>query len=89
MVKLKGARVKAVKADLLKNEVTLTFTVALDDQVMLAKRDLGIMEFEKQTVDLTVEEQQMKLPFKTTPGSTVGPFTVQAEGKLGGGDEAD
>ena len=64
VVRLQGARVKAVKADLLKNEATLTFTVSLDDQMMEAKRDLGIMEFEKQTVNLIIEEQQMRL-FKT------------------------
>ena len=58
-----GAIVKSIRADLLKSTVTLTFETYLDDQMMDNKRNLALLAVDQARIDLTIMEQQMKLPF--------------------------
>lgn len=63
-VSLEGCKVDAVRADMLKGQVKITFTTSLDEQMLEAKRLLAILAFDESLVDLTVTEQQMRLPFR-------------------------
>lgn len=62
-VRLTGCKVKSVRADLVENEVTITFTTFLDAQVMDEKRLLALWRIEKAPVDVMVEEQAPQLVF--------------------------
>ena len=63
-VKLKGCKVFSVRADMLKGSVKITFEASLDEEMLEAKRALAILAFDESRVDLSVTEQQMRLPFK-------------------------
>jgi hypothetical protein len=63
-IQLTGAKVAAIRADLLKSTVKLTFDIALDDQMLEAKRMLALLAVDASPVDLTIVEQQMRLPLK-------------------------
>ena len=63
-VELQGCMVDAIRADMLKNVVKITFETCLDDQVLEAKRTLALLAVDSSRVDLTVVEQQMRLPFR-------------------------
>lgn len=63
-IKLTGCRVGAIRADLLKNAVKVTFDAHLDEEMLSAKRLLAILAVDESPVDLVVTEQQMRLPVK-------------------------
>jgi hypothetical protein len=65
-IKLTGAHVSAIRADLLKSRVKLTIDIALDDQMLDAKRMLAILAVDDSPLDLEISEQQMRLPLKET-----------------------
>ena len=61
-VQLEHCKVKALRADMIKGSVVLQFEAALDQQVLEAKRLLGILAFDESPVQITVTEEQMRLP---------------------------
>lgn len=63
MLKLDRVYVKGVKADMVKGEVTLSFTMALDDQAIKARRLLTLLAIEETACGLTIDDhpQQMSL----------------------------
>ena len=61
-VHLTGCIVKSVRADMLKNRATITMETYLDEEMMDAKRLLAILAVDESPVDLTIIEQQMRLP---------------------------
>lgn len=63
-LKLIGCTVYSVRADMVKGRVKITFETPLDDQMILAKRTLAFLAVDNSPVDLTITEQQMRLPFK-------------------------
>lgn len=62
-VQLTGCTISAVRADMLKSRVKITFETHLDDEMLEAKRLLAILAVDESPVDLTIVEQQMRLPF--------------------------
>lgn len=75
-MELEGFRVKGVRADMVKNVVTLTFEGHLDAQMLDAKRRLALLAVDESAINLTIQEQQLSLP-----------WAPSAEGKLGGQHE--
>ena len=64
IVKLTGCTVNAVRADMLKSRVKVTFETYLDDEMLEAKRKLALLAVDESPVDLVITEQQMRLPFE-------------------------
>ena len=60
-IQLENCRVHAARANLLKNNVRLTFEVPLSDTVLEAKALLSILASEMMLVDLTILAQQFPL----------------------------
>lgn len=63
-VHLAGCIIKSVRADMLKGRATITLETYLDEAMLEAKRNLAILAVDESPVDLTIVEQQMRLPFK-------------------------
>ncbi len=63
-VKLTGCKIDALRADMLKSRVKVTFETYLDDEVLEAKRLLALLAVDESPVDITIIEQQMRLPFE-------------------------
>jgi len=86
VIKLEGCKVAGFRADLINGVAKLTFSVALDDQVMDAQRWLSWLGSEGTVVDLRITEQQMRLPFEgagKTP--TAGEVVAEVKRELGEG----
>ena len=73
-VDLVGLTLKAIKADLLKETVTLTFTADLDDQMSHARKSLQHFHTFADPLDLTITPQHTQLPITTFGPSKGDPF---------------
>ena len=63
-VKLTGCKVNALRADMLKSRVKVTFETYFDEEMLEAKRFLALLAVDESPVDLVITEQQMRLPFQ-------------------------
>ncbi|HUV88976.1 MAG TPA: hypothetical protein VMY80_04925 [Anaerolineae bacterium] len=72
IVRLTGCRVNAVRADMLKSRVKVTFETYLDDEMLEAKRLLALLAVDESPVDLVITEQQMRLPFQVKVAGQLG-----------------
>lgn len=62
---LLGLKVKAIKADLIAERVTLTLTADLDDQMASARATLQHFHTFDEKVDVTMQAQVTQLPIAT------------------------
>ena len=62
-VRLVGVKLAGVKADLMKEEVTLTFKAHLDPQMFGAKPRLTRFHEDQAPINLTIEPQVVQLGF--------------------------
>jgi len=53
-----------VKADIAKDTATITLSTNFDQEFLDSRLHLAMLAFEKMPVDVTLETQQMTLPFK-------------------------
>ena len=63
-IKIEMCRVKAVRADLVTGIVNITFTAALDSEMLEIHPQLARLASEELPITLTVKEHQMRLPFQ-------------------------
>lgn len=73
-VDLLGLKLKSIKADLLAQTVTLTFTADLDDQLADARPHLQHFHTFADPLDLTITPQHTQLPIQTFGPTKGDPF---------------
>ena len=63
-IKIEMCRVKSVRADLVAGVVNITFTAALDSEMLEARPQLAWLASDESPVTLTIKEHQMRLGFQ-------------------------
>lgn len=66
-INLAGYTVKAVKADIAKGTAAITLATNFDQEFLDLRLHLAMLAFEQMPVDVTVEIQEMNLPFLNSP----------------------
>lgn len=59
--------VKGVRADMVKNRVTITLETTLDEEMMITKRHLALMALDETRLTVTITEQQMSFKMRVSP----------------------
>ena len=63
-IKIEVCRIKSVRADLVTGIVSITFTAALDSEMLEVHPQLARLASEESPVTLTLKEHQMRLEFE-------------------------